>query len=38
MKNVIALFNAKPGTRVKVRLDIEASSTSAFDKNTVGFS
>jgi len=35
LENVIALFTARPGVNVRVKLDIEASSASAFDKNTV---
>ena len=35
LENVIALFNSKPGVKVTVKLDIEASSPTPFDKNTV---
>ena len=35
LENVISLFTAKPGVHVTVKLDIEASSTTPFDKNTI---
>lgn len=35
LENVIALFTAKPGISVTIKLDIEASSAQPFDKNTV---
>lgn len=35
LENVISLFAAKPGVKVSVKLDIEASAAVAFDKNTV---
>ena len=35
LENVISLFTAKPGVKVTVKLDIEASSPTAFDKNTI---
>ena len=35
LENVISLFTAKPGVKVSVKLDIEASAAVAFDKNTV---
>ena len=35
LDNVISLFTAKPGVKVTVKLDIEASSPTAFDRNTV---
>ena len=35
LENVISLFTAKPGVKVTMKLDIEASSPTAFDKNTV---
>ena len=35
LDNVISLFTSKPGVKVSVKLDIEASSPAAFDKNTI---
>lgn len=35
LENVISLFTAKPGVHVTVKLDIEASSTTPFDKNSI---
>lgn len=35
LENVITLFTAKPGVKVTLKLDIEASSDKPFDKNTV---
>lgn len=35
LENVITLFTAKPGVKVTLTLDIEASSDKPFDKNTV---
>jgi hypothetical protein len=35
LENVISLFTSKPGVEVKVKLDIEATSQTEFDKNTV---
>ena len=35
LDNVISIFTAKPGVKVTVKLDIEASTATAFDKNTV---
>ncbi|MBO7654443.1 MAG: hypothetical protein J6U40_05925, partial [Kiritimatiellae bacterium] len=35
LENIISLFTSKPGVKVTVKLDIEASTPSAFDPNTV---
>ena len=35
LENVISLFTSKPGVEVIVKLDIEATSQTEFDKNTV---